>query len=33
VLELTMLTGFYAAIAGFIAAFDVPLPEGAEPPF
>jgi 4-carboxymuconolactone decarboxylase len=32
-LELVVLVGFYATIAGFIAAFEVPLPEGAEQPF
>jgi 4-carboxymuconolactone decarboxylase len=32
-LELAVLVGFYAMIAGFTAAFDVPLPDGAEPPF
>jgi 4-carboxymuconolactone decarboxylase len=32
-LELVVLVGFYATIAGFIAAFEIPLPEGAERPF
>ncbi|MFP5260253.1 MAG: carboxymuconolactone decarboxylase family protein [Acidobacteriota bacterium] len=33
VVELVVLCGFYAMIAGVIFAFDVPLPEGEEPPF
>jgi len=33
VVELVVLCGFYAMIAGVILAFDVPLPEGATPPF
>lgn len=32
-LELVILVGFYATIAGFIAAFEIPLPEGAAQPF
>jgi 4-carboxymuconolactone decarboxylase len=32
-LEMVVLVGFYATIAGFIAAFEIPLPEGAEAPF
>jgi len=31
--ELVVLCGFYAMIAGVIFAFDVPLPEGEAPPF
>jgi 4-carboxymuconolactone decarboxylase len=31
--ELAVLVGFYAMIAGFLAAFEIPLPEGAEAPF
>jgi len=31
--ELAVRVGFYAMIAGFLAAFEIPLPEGAEPPF
>jgi 4-carboxymuconolactone decarboxylase len=33
VIELVVLVGFYQMIAGVIFAFDVPLPEGATPPF
>jgi 4-carboxymuconolactone decarboxylase len=33
VVELVVLCGFYQMIAGVIFAFDVPLPEGAAPPF
>jgi 4-carboxymuconolactone decarboxylase len=33
VIELVVLVGFYQMIAGVIFAFDVPLPEGAAPPF
>lgn len=33
VVELVVLCGFYAMIAGVIFAFDVPLPEGESPPF
>jgi 4-carboxymuconolactone decarboxylase len=33
VVELVVLCGFYAMIAGVIFAFDVPLPEGAPAPF
>jgi 4-carboxymuconolactone decarboxylase len=33
VIELVVLAGFYRMIAGVIFAFDVPLPEGAAPPF
>ncbi len=33
VVELVTLVGFYLMIAGVIFAFDVPLPEGAEPPW
>lgn len=33
VVELVVLCGFYAMIAGVIFAFDVPLPDGATPPF
>ncbi|MEF3698889.1 carboxymuconolactone decarboxylase family protein [Desulfolutivibrio sp.] len=33
VVELVVLCGFYAMIAGVIFAFDVPLPEGARDPF
>jgi 4-carboxymuconolactone decarboxylase len=33
VVELVVLCGFYAMIAGVIFAFDVPLPEGAADPF
>lgn len=33
VLELVILAGFYRMIAGFIRAFDVPLPADARPPF
>jgi len=32
-LELVALCGFYRMIAGVIAAFDVPLPEGEREPF
>ena len=32
-IELVILTGIYAATAGFLAAFEVPLPEGFEDPF
>lgn len=31
--ELVILAGFYTAIAGFLAAFEVPLPDGFEDPF
>jgi 4-carboxymuconolactone decarboxylase len=31
--ELAVLVGFYAMIAGFLAAFEIPLPEGADEPF
>jgi 4-carboxymuconolactone decarboxylase len=33
VIELVVLTGFYQMFAGMVAAFDVPLPEGAADPF
>jgi len=33
VIELVVLVGFYRMIAGVIFAFDVPLPDGAAPPF
>jgi len=33
VVEAVVLVGFYRCIAGVIACFDVPLPEGAQPPF
>ncbi len=33
VLELVILVGFYRMIAGFIRAFDVPLPADARQPF
>jgi len=33
VVELVVLCGFYAMIAGVIFAFDIPLPEGERPPF
>lgn len=32
-LELVVLAGYYRLIAGVLDAFDVPLPEGAAPPF
>jgi 4-carboxymuconolactone decarboxylase len=32
-IELVVLVGFYRMIAGVIFTFDVPLPEGAAPPF
>ena len=32
-IELVILTGIYAATAGFLAAFEVPLPEGFGDPF
>ena len=32
-IELVILTGIYAATAGFLAAFEVPLPEGFDDPF
>jgi 4-carboxymuconolactone decarboxylase len=31
--ELAVLVGFYTMIAGFLAAFEIPLPEGADEPF
>jgi len=31
--ELTVLVGYYRLLAGVLFAFDVPLPEGAAPPF
>lgn len=33
VIEIVALCGFYRMIAGVIACFDVPLPEGTEAPF
>ena len=33
VIELVVLCGFYEMIAGVISAFEVPLPEGSQPPF
>jgi 4-carboxymuconolactone decarboxylase len=33
VIELVVVTGFYQMFAGMVAAFDVPLPEGASDPF
>lgn len=32
-IEVVALCGFYRLIAGVLFAFDVPLPEGSEPPF
>jgi 4-carboxymuconolactone decarboxylase len=32
-LELVVIAGFYRLIAGVLFAFEVPLPEGARPPF
>jgi 4-carboxymuconolactone decarboxylase len=31
--ELAVLVGFYAMIASFLTAFEIPLPEGAHEPF